>query len=210
MTEPNLQEELLKAQRFKIKKLKKKLKKRDVELRARDEKIEKLQRTIENLPGGWSTPSLDEVDVPELPLPRLEVRWYQYFRDQRPEDWSSYRIVYQLVYQHLLDNIVAVPLGWTTVNGHDRDTKPWDEIPGFPSRGDEEARPPQVCRLPMRDGAHMFHDAAHLGLPLYIVPPEGEPRRLDVPDMSYYHRHHINIGHKHRREEGHGQEESVP
>lgn len=198
-------EELLKEKRFRIKALgteikalKKEIESRDREIREQNNKIDEQRRTIEGLPGGWMTASLDEDDIPELPLPRFEVRWYKYYRDQDPEDWSVYRVVYQLVYQHLFDHIVTVPFSWTTVHGHERNTKPWDPVTRY--HGDEEAHPVQSCELPSRDGASMFHDAAHFKLPIYIVPPVGEPRRLDNTDMIWYHQHHVLKGRKHRRE----------
>lgn len=168
-------------------------------LDAKDEEIDQLRQDlakqrdegrrdkglIESLEGGWCVPNHDGEDIPELPLPRLEYRWYQMYENQ--EDWSSYRVVYQLVIKHLTERIVEIPLGVTTCRGHSGDkTPPWKS----------EFRP---AELPYRDGAHGHHDAAHLGLPLYAVPPEGPPIRLDG-DHDYDHQR--SEGLRHQRKAG--------
>lgn len=85
-----------------------------------------------------------------MPVPRLELRC------RNLGNWYNYEWVYALVYRHLLDHIVAVPLGYTKCGGAGR-------APTGRFDGDE---PPS---LPFRDGCHSQHDREQLGLPLYAV-----------------------------------------
>lgn len=160
------------------------LNEKDAELREAREKVDELEREIESMEGGWSLPDRDAKDVPELPLPRLEYRWFRMYDWQT--DWSEYHVVYQLVMRHLCNTITAIPIGHTTVRGYRADGRqPWK-----PYVGEGRVSPP------FRDGAHGHHDAAHLGLPLYAVPPDEPPVRLDG-DETYARM--MDGGREHRR-----------
>jgi hypothetical protein len=160
----DVMEELLAERNKRIKSLKSKLKKLRATLQEKDDEIRELERTIDELPGGWNTPSVEE-DIPSLPLPRMEFRWYPFYSERAGCDtWSRYRVISSLVYRDLYDKIIAVPFGNTVSSGHSSDdVKPWDR-----------RRP-----LPSRDGAMALFTAAHPNVPLYAVPPEGKPWRLD-------------------------------
>jgi hypothetical protein len=96
-----------------------------------------------------------------LPVPRLEFAWIP----SPDAGWMDFTVEYRLVMKHLLDYDVIVPLGSTRTRGGN-DTDP-------------RTREGGVARcLPFRDGAHAHHDAAHLGLPLYAIGPDG-PIRVD-------------------------------
>lgn len=157
-------EELLAEKAKSIKSLKSKLKKLRSTLHEKDDEIRSLERVIDDLPGGWSLPS-EEEDIPELPLPRMEFRWYPFFNERAGCDtWSRYRVISSLVYRDLNEKVIAVPFGNTVVSGHSSDdVKPWDKRRPFPSR----------------DGAMALFTSSHLNVPLYAVPPEGKPWRLD-------------------------------
>lgn len=168
-------QELLDAKDEEIRRLEDRLAKEDTKIRS-------LEGNILQLEGGWSVPSNDEEDIEELPVPRLEFRWYQMYARQSENDWSSYIAVYQLVHRHFMGNIIAHPLGVTRVNGGGFGEKlpPWKVFPHRPDM------PPSRCDLPNRDGSHVHHDAAHFGLPAYAVTPEGEYIRLDGdPNYEY-------------------------
>lgn len=160
-----LLEELLAEKGRRIRSLKAKLKKLRATLVKKDDEIRSLEYQLDQLPGGWNIPDEDE-DIPHLPLPRMEFRWYPFFDDNEHRDpWARYRVISSLVYRDLNNKIISVPFGNTVSSGHSGDGKPWEE------------RHP----LPARDGATAFYVAAHLDVPLYAVPPEDEgvPWRLD-------------------------------
>jgi hypothetical protein len=80
---------------------------------------------------------------PELPIPRLEVRW-------EPCDDGRYgaAAVYSLVYRHLLGHVAFVPLGITRTTGALAD----------------RVRDGGVVDLPFRDGAHFANEMRQLSL----------------------------------------------
>lgn len=97
----------------------------------------------------WTEHTIAKEDAPlGLPLPRLEIVWKKLERDPRGYDW---RCTYQLVYRHLVDDVVSVPLGETKIT--------WTREP-VGSDGKIE--------LPFRDGAHIHHDAMELDLPAFV------------------------------------------
>lgn len=84
-----------------------------------------------------------------LPVPRLEMLW-----TDMSGTWSRMEALYVLVYRHWgTDKLMAVPMGLTRRDGG-------GGRPVTPSRGVD---------TPFRDGAHIRHDAAQLGLPAYAV-----------------------------------------
>lgn len=151
------------------------------ELEKAEERIAALEWRINAYKGGWLLPENVE-DTLGLPLPRLEMRWFKLYEYQ--EDWSSYRVVYSMVFCHLLDHCISIPLGMTTVQGGGKHRPP-------PWEGEVE------ILLPHRDGAHLHHDAAHLRMPAFAIFPNGTSRRLDG-DEGYERQ--ASAGLKHRRE----------
>jgi len=159
-----------------------------------DTNIRRLEGAILQLEGGWSVPSKDEKDIKDLPLPRLEFRWYQMYETQSENDWSSHIAVYQLVFRHFAGNIVSVPLGVTRHSGNANFKQPPWEI--RVRRSERADVPPTRCDLPTRDGDNSHHDAAHFQMPVYAIVPNGKPIRLDGdPNYEYAHK----MGFTHRR-----------
>jgi hypothetical protein len=81
--------------------------------------------------------------------------------------WSDYRVIYRLVMKHLLGRVFALPLSQTRLTryGYDKD-------------------PPALDDLPLRDGAHIIHDSAHLGVPAFKIMPGEKPHRLDPKHLG--------------------------
>lgn len=103
-----------------------------------------------------------EDDAPNLPVPRLQLRYVP----SKDFGWYSYEVVYELVYRHFLGrarigssgdpDLLAIPLGHTRVNGS-----------GLSPR---QATPPVLpYALPFRDGKHIVSDAEHLRLPMFAL-----------------------------------------
>lgn len=116
-----------------------------------EEANEELQSHRRFANWGWTIP---QYNWPERyrPVPRLELVWRQVDPGNgRGPSWYNRECTYYLVYQHLLGDIVAVPMGHTTVNGGS-DSPP---ITGG------------LVTLPFREGAHVVHDAKQLKLPAY-------------------------------------------
>lgn len=129
-----------------------------------------LERRIDSFEGGWMLPEMGAEDIAELPLPRLEVRWFQMYENQKEDDWSSYRVTYSLILKHLTDAIVSIPMGMTTVQSGGKYGPPWKVRDGAGA---------PLCELPFRDGAHIHHDAGHLQVPAFAVFPDGTFLRID-------------------------------
>lgn len=113
------------------------------DVREATEKEEERQRWAETF---W-TRHVKLEDDGGLPVPRLEIRWE---RDDVARSGYQWRANYNLVYRHFLGDIIAVPLGRTMVGCE------------HPVRNGK-------IDTPFRDGAHIRHDAAQLGLPAYSV-----------------------------------------
>jgi hypothetical protein len=145
---------------------------------------EELRSRIEGDTRAWAIGQTIKDDE-RLPLPRLEFVWIPL-----TPDWGSYAVEYRLVYKHLVDNVVTLPLSRTKVSGNVY-PKPW--------------RDGAAVHLPFRDGSHAFHDAAHLRLPLYACPPGEDPIFLasepTVTPAGSHYTHQRRIGEKHRRAE---------
>ena len=86
-----------------------------------------------------------ETDLNPLPIPRLELRCIP------AEDAVEWR--YSLVYEHFLGHIEFVPLGITYQSG----------------AGVAEPLDGGHLELPMRDGAHIYHDMTELRLPGFAI-----------------------------------------
>lgn len=117
----------------------------------RDAKIAELQEKVDEHEDreawSWTRHRTTEKETDErLPVPRLEIRWEP--ADENRYNWHAR---YFLVHRHLLGNIVSVPMGYTRRGG-----------------GGEPVRDSEV-ETPFRDGCHIAHDAAHLGLPAFAV-----------------------------------------
>lgn len=161
------------------------------QLDQKDEKISELNQQIEDLAskldaaeGAWTIP--DKVDdVASLPLPRLEYRWAALYENEDGSPrWGEFKVTYSLVYMHLVDEVKSIALGITTIRSGNSDRKPWQPY------ADE-----RHVNLPFRDGVHGHHDAAHLGLPLYAITPDGATYRLDGDGYENARR----TGNEHRR-----------
>lgn len=120
-------------------------------LNERDAEIEVLQdklREAENAADNEWTRHLHfkkgEWPNPKLPVPRLEVRWVERDGD------NGYTIAadYCLVYQHLLEYVVFVPLGSTKSTGT------------LASRAERMGQ----VDLPFREHSHLLNDMKQLGL----------------------------------------------
>lgn len=102
-------------------------------------------------------------DDDDLPLPRLEMEWTK----SADPDWD-WEIEYRLVYCHFLGHTECVRMGLTKSGSGNR--RP--DFKALLSGDAEGAR----WVLPFRDGAHITHDSGHLGLPIYVVTPDGTGR----------------------------------
>jgi hypothetical protein len=135
------------------------LDKKDEELEALQEKVDTHdnEETRERLREEWKWTHhtfLKQDDV-VLPVPRLEMRWVT------QDDRGYNRICwYYLVYKHLLDDIVKVPLGSTRVNGGS--SEPFYD-------GKHAANPEPKIDVPFRDGAHIANEARQLRLPAFVI-----------------------------------------
>lgn len=123
------------------------------QLNERDEKIEELEGKLAEAERAaeedhtWSKHveyKAGEEPSPELPVPRLEMRWSEEERN------DSYELTarYSLVYRHLCKQIVFVPLGVTRTTGALA----------------ERINPNKTVDTPFRDGAHLRNEMAQLGL----------------------------------------------
>jgi len=138
----------------------------------KDRYIDQLRKEIEDLKGRlersatvWCFPRLG-VDNPDLPLPRLEMEWWDEARDGAPP-WSYYKVEYRLVCRHYLGHIRVVPMGVVATKGGVG--VPWKLENGKPE-------------LPLHEGVQACFDAAHRGLPLYSLVPGELPMRVDPLD----------------------------
>lgn len=86
-----------------------------------------------------------ETDLNPLPVPRLELRC-------NPVDDAT-EWIYSLVYKHFLGHIVFVTFGITRVSA----AQAVEPVDGG------------KLRLPMRDGAHIYHDMKELRLPGFAI-----------------------------------------
>jgi hypothetical protein len=123
-------------------------------LDTKDQEIEELQRKLETAEreieyqAGWCRHVEFEAGKepnPELPVPRLEIRW--------TEDQGETVAVYSMVYRHMCEQIVFVPLGRTTSSGALAEVV----------RGDG------TIRTPFRDGSHFANEIRQLRMPGYII-----------------------------------------
>lgn len=98
---------------------------------------------------GWTRPRVIEDDL-GLPVPRLQMTWE--VRSNEHEHAQVWLCRYDLIYSHLCDHLMAVPMGFT-------------------QRGPMSSRPDSYSEIdkPFRDYAHACSDALHLNLPLYVV-----------------------------------------
>lgn len=135
-------------------------------------RVRDLERLIDGAPDGWRFGDEPLDDTGRMPVPRLELAYFQLHGD-----WREYKVVYRLVYRHLLGQLTAIPLGVTT------------------SRSGLDAKPAEFD-LPYRDGAHARHDAEHLGLPLFRVMPGEVPVSIDDKWDGYEQQRRLGRGHR--------------
>jgi len=145
-------------------------------LNTKDEQIDELEARLAqakvNVRGsakGWSLPRIIADEHPNLPVPRLEIKW----TPDKDQGWNRIIVEYRLVRRHFEGHLEVVPFGETTISGGGRE--PYYQLPG-------------------RDGARAHHDAAHLGLQLFLLLPDGPV----LADPTLY-QHAIGLGNKHRR-----------
>ncbi len=126
----------------------------------RDQQIEEMTETIERLRreadgavwSEWMPRELEDVET--LPLPRLEIEIAELTAQyDDAEVCLGIVYIYRLVYRHLTGFVRSIPLGRTTSTG--------GRMPRVRARLG-------VLDWPFRDGAHIHHDAAHLGLPGFL------------------------------------------
>lgn len=123
-----------------------------------EEKIYQLERDLQTTSNelsllkdfqqyGWTRHrKISEEENLDLPIPRLELRY---------TNVDSYNCVckYAMIYRHLLDDIVCIPLGKTDVGGN----------------GGEPCIFDGKLSLPFRDGAHIKNEMRQLNLPGYVI-----------------------------------------
>lgn len=103
----------------------------------------------------WTHHEILKNDDVDLPVPRLEMRWV----DQGTRGYN--RICwYYLVFRHLTDDIIKVPLGQTKVNGGS--SEPYYD-------GHHASNPKPAIDVPFRDGAHIANEARQLNLPAFVI-----------------------------------------
>ena len=163
---------------------------KDEEISRLEQKIRDLDDTIRGSKNGWlAHRKLETSDITaNLPVPRLEFFWSP--RD--PDDWSEYCVEYRLVKTHLLGYLIVVPLGSTLVRQGSSQSV-------FGRNGYLDH-----VNLPFRDGAHAYHDAAHMGLPLYAI----TDTRAILIDPKTNGPDQANRGIKHRKGNSMGVENS--
>lgn len=120
---------------------------------------------------GWMVEDVP-IERPSLPVPRLELEWVR----RGPH---SMVVVYRLVSRHLLGHLCSRPMGRTRVDGHN--------LPWPPMRDDGH------FDLPYREGPHIQHDRAHLGLPAFCI-CEDRVEELNGDGYEYQ----VDQGKKHR------------
>lgn len=124
-------------------------------LQTKDDRIEELETELSDANDklernhDWSHHRDPENPDPRLPVPRLEIRAIN-----ESGDWACFTWQYALIYKHLLDHLIAVPIGETGSSG---------------SRGNAPVWPDGRIILPFRDGAHIAHDTMHLGIPAFAI-----------------------------------------
>jgi hypothetical protein len=123
-------------------------------LNTKDTQIETLQAKLqaykdqeEEENWRWTQHSKSE-EKEGLPVPRLEIRWIKL--DKNGYNW---RAAYNLVYKHLLGDVILVPMGSTTRNG---------------GNGKGPIRDGKV-ETPFRDGVHIAHEMLTLKLPGFAI-----------------------------------------
>lgn len=129
------------------------------QLNEKDAEIERLeseaQKSRDSKAWDWlSLPRLLDADPsPSLPLPRLEIRY-----EALDDDSYNWQADYCLYLPHYLPGKVqVVPIGSTRISGGGG---PRREVAGMHAG---------KFYGPFRDGAHIRHDMATLGLPAFIV-----------------------------------------
>lgn len=154
------------------------------QLDAKDAELEELRSKLEEIEDRdayqWTRhrriPKGD--DLPNLPVPRLQIRYIPLTDGAGRSDWYSYSAVYELVYRHFLGraeighdddpDLLAIPLSTTRING---------------GGGRPPIREGRID-LPFRDGTHIVSDADHLKLPMFVICGDVvqpvEPRKLDI------------------------------
>lgn len=136
------------------------------QLQERDARIEELEERLkveeDREAYRWTRHrAVPRDENPELPVPRLQLRYVE----RGDNDWYSYTVVYELVYQHYLEGVgggedlIALPLGSTTVDGNGLGVKG----AGLPVSEKGE------ISLPRRDGVHIISDSVQLNFPMFTV-----------------------------------------
>lgn len=123
---------------------------KDSEIKRLQNKLDAVERELDR-EAGWCRhvvyEGLSKAPNPELPVPRLEIRW------RAPENGRhESEAIYSLVYRHLVDHIVFVPLGKTTSSGALVDRV----------RGD-------IVETPFREGCHFANEMWQLKLPGFVI-----------------------------------------
>lgn len=158
-----------------------------------------LESRIKSTESGWSLPRHEDHD-PKLPSPRLEIEFIPYVRSDGTETWETHDAEFRLVYTRVGGVSKVVPLNRTTHYGGD-DLLPWHGV-SMPSA---EAHAIKLVNSLYRMSAEAWHDAIHLGLPLYVYGP-GAPTRVDPMKSGHIGaitQAELHVAH-HLGEQGHG------
>lgn len=158
------------------------------ELSEKSKQLENRERIIENLPGGWNVIDTDVEDEPDLPVPRLEVRWHQMYEGQDKDDWSNYRITSCLITgqitSHLKPRWRSIPLGMSVVRSSmSTGRKPWEVHELLIARFEKEGRPAPRVEMPSGIAIQVHHDAFHLRVAAYAMLPDGTRLRIDGDEV---------------------------
>ena len=91
---------------------------------------------------------LNEKENNNIPVPRLEIRYFDY-----KSNGYNLIAIYSLIYKHLLGDIINIPFGHTKI----------DSGRGTPVYEDG------TLDMPFRDGAHIKNEMLQLNLPAYVI-----------------------------------------
>ena len=123
---------------------------KDEEIEALQMKLHEAERELE-FDAGWCRHRVYEkpgdAPSPDLPVPRLEIRW-----SGATDGRNEIEAIYSLVYRHLLDQIVFVPLGKTGSTGALA-----NRIRGH------------IVETPFRDGCHFANEMRQLNLRGFVI-----------------------------------------
>jgi hypothetical protein len=120
----------------------------------KDEQIEELEKQLQELQDAserdweWARHKTLKENPDNLPVPRLEIRWFKVSDDGYLQRWD-----YNLIYKHVCGHLVSIPLGQTNTQGGN----------GEPPIYNGE------IRTPFRDGVHICNEAEQFNMPAFAI-----------------------------------------